>query len=119
MELTDRQVRGWLTNIYQPGALGADPAMRELLRAQGRMAYGSDLAVTKDARQFLLDKIERLAPRPEAPERAWRSYRILVLAFVEGHSHYTVARLLFLSSRQLSREVATAIRLLRVELEQA
>lgn len=118
MELSDRQVTAWLTNIYQPGAL-ADPAMREVLRAHGRLAEGSDLAVSGDAREFLREMVDRLMPRPDAPEQYWRSYRVLVLSFLEGHSHFTVARLLALSSRQISRERTKAIRLLRDELERS
>lgn len=116
MELTDSQVRAWLTNIYQPGAL-ADPVMRDLLRAHGRAYRGSDLAVTGDARDFLREMVERLRPRPEAPENVWRPYRVLVLSYLDPHSFHTVARLMGLSSRQLSREKLKALRLLRVELE--
>ena len=116
VELTDSQVRAWLTNLYQPGAL-ADPVMRDLLQAHGRAYRGSDLAVTKDARQLLRDKLERLLPRPEAPEYIWRPYRVLTLCYFDPHSHHTAARLLGLSSRQLSREKLKAIRLLRAELE--
>ena len=117
MEITNRQVRGWLVNIYSPGALGADPAMRALLDAHRRPTDGSDLAVSRVARQFLREMVARLAPEPGAKEQAWRPYQALVLSCLEGHSHHTCARLMALSSRQFSREVARAIRLLRQELE--
>ncbi len=116
MELTDPQVRGWLTNIYQPGAL-ADPVIRELLRAHGCRAEGADLAVSREARDFLRGQIERLQPRPSAPKHFWRPYRVLVLSYLEGHTFYAVACLMGLSPRQLSREKLRALRLLRAELE--
>lgn len=81
------------------------------------MAEGSDLVVAGEARDFLREVVERLKPRDGAPEHVWRPYRVLVLMHLEGHSHFTAARLLGLSSRQLSRERAKAIRLLRRELE--
>lgn len=116
-DLTDRQVRAWLTLYYHPNAL-ADPVMRDLLRAHGRAWRGSDQIVTDDARRFLRDMIDRaLLPRPEAPEHIWRPYRALVLRFLEGHSHLTVARLLAVSSRTLTRVMARAVRRLRETLE--
>lgn len=117
LELTDSQVRAFLTNLYQPGALGADPVMRDVLEAHGRAYRGSDLVVAGDARQFLRDTLERFLPRPEAPEPIWRPYRVLTLCYFDPHAHHVAARLLGLSSRQLSREKAKAIRLLRRELE--
>lgn len=114
--LTDSQVRAWLTNLYQPGAL-ADPVMRAVLQAHGRAYRGSDFAVSQDAREFLREMVERLQPRNGAPELVWRPYRVLVLSFVERHSWHTVARLMGLSDRSFSRERARAIRLLRQELE--
>lgn len=118
MELTDRQVRGWLTNIYQPGALGADPVMRDVMRAHGRIAEGSDVVVSGDARALLKDMIDwALLPRPKAPDEVWQPHRVLVLSYLEGFSHHTVARLLHMSSRTLSREKTKAIRVLRTVLE--
>ena len=118
MELTDAQVRGWLVNIYQPGALGADPVFREVMRSHGRVAEGSDFAVSKDGRTFLQEMVARATlPRPEAPEHIWRAFRVLMLTHFEQHSHLTVARLVGLSSRQLSREKAAAIQRLRLTLE--
>lgn len=117
MELTDAQVAGWLTNIYQPGALGADPDLRAVLHAHGRPSEGSDFQVSGDARRFLREMVERLEPEPGSPEQAWRPYRVLVLSFLDPHSFHTVARLVGVSTRQLTRERAKAIRLLRSELE--
>lgn len=52
-----------------------------------------------------------------AREYAWRSYRVLMLSYLERHSRHTVARLLGISSRQLSREKTKAIERVRLALE--
>lgn len=118
MELTDSQVRGWLANLYEPGALD-DPEMRDVLRAHGRPSEGTSFDVSQEARAFLREMVEKLLPSTDSMTiaAAWRPYQVATLAWVDPHSHFTVARLMGFSSRQISREKARAIRLLRSGLE--
>lgn len=114
MELTDQQVREWLTNIHRPSVLGDPDVVRNVLRDHGWTTVGeTSFELAEDVRRFLRARIEKLQPDQGAPERAWRPYRVLVLTFLEAHSQRTVARLMGLSPRQISRECTQAIQLLR------
>ena len=57
-------------------------------------------------RQALLDAVEEMRPGPgvSAGSRAWRSYRILGLRYIEGFEVDDVMKEVFLSSRQYYRE---------------
>jgi CheY-like chemotaxis protein len=57
-------------------------------------------------RGLLLGAVEQLRPPPDAPPQsiAWRRYRYLHLRYVEGASHETIARALFISTRQARRD---------------
>ena len=116
--LTDAQVRHWLSNLHAPDRL-LDPAMRVLLQAHGRPFNGSILAAANEAATLLRDKIEARQPARDAPREAWRPYLVLTVFDLQAKSLRSTAAMLGLSERQVSRERARAVRLLRAELEAA
>lgn len=114
--LTDAQVRHWLSNLHAPDRL-VDPAMRDLLQAHGRPFNGSILAAANEAATLLRDKIEALQPGRDAPREAWRPYLVLLVFDLESRRLRGTAKMLGMSERQVSRERARAVALLRAELE--
>ncbi|MFN2588543.1 MAG: hypothetical protein ABR613_10560 [Actinomycetota bacterium] len=115
VSLTDAQVRDWLLNFYVPERL-ANPSMRDLLRAHGRLAEGSPAAVARQAQALMQEPIEALRPADDAPSAAWRPYRV-TLVYLQRRTSDLAGSALGLSLRQMSRERTRAIRLLRAELE--
>ena len=118
MKLTDDQVRAWLSNFHHPERL-SDSSMRDLLRAHGRPSEGSTVAVAREASDLIRDKIEALAPGPDAPRVAWRPFFVIVVSYLHGNTLEVTAARLSLSPRQVSRERTRAVALLRAELESA
>ena len=115
MPLTDVQVRHWLANFHIPEAL-ADDAMRTLLRAHGRPCTASVIQVANEASALILDRITSLVPPRGAPSYTWRPYAVLV-SYARGDTVARAAIRLGMSERQVSRERARAVALLRGELQ--
>lgn len=109
------RVRAWLTNLRRPDRL-ADPAMRELLRAHGRLATGTTLEVGELGADLLREKIAALEPGDRASASERLPFLVLSTSFVEGAKNTQAARKLGLSERQLSRERTRAVSLLAEKL---
>jgi CheY-like chemotaxis protein len=80
--------------------------------ALGPIVFGTKASVSGDKlRRLLLDAIERLRPAPSCPPGApaWRSYRFLVLRYVEGVKRQRIAAELQMSVRQSQREHRRAL----------
>jgi ATP/maltotriose-dependent transcriptional regulator MalT len=114
--VTDADVRRWLRSLHRPDRL-AEPRLRDLLSTHQLLPDpASDLTVGKAAVELLLAAMERM----RAPDRATRHerlpYLVLRLCDVERAKVFQAANKLGLSERQLTRERARAIAVLREEL---
>ena len=109
------RVRAWLTNLRRPDRL-ADPAMRELLRAHGRLATQTTLDVGQRGAELLTETIAALDPGDRASPSERLPFLVLTTSFVEGAKNTQAARRLGLSERQLSRERTRAASLLAEKL---
>ncbi|MFN2626416.1 MAG: AAA family ATPase, partial [Mycobacteriales bacterium] len=92
-----------------------DPQLVALMHARGDAAPGE--AVGKSAAAFLHSAIESLRPGGDAGREEELPYRVLHTCFVQQQKLFQAANRLGMSERQLSRERAWAISLLRSELE--
>lgn len=100
------QVRDALLKLYDPGGLHRHP----LLRLVGEQA-GEGTAGGQWLRQALLDAIEALHPAPgvATTSRAWRTYHLLELRYLEGHDVAGVVEQIALSRSQYHREHQRAL----------
>lgn len=115
--IDDAQLRRWLTLLHRPDQLSS-PEITELLKAHGRLpSSSSSLAVGHAAAALLTDMIERLKPAGEADRQQELPHLVLKTCFVKGAKLFQAAATLGLSERQLSRERARAIALLRTEIQ--
>src|SRR5947209_13813681 len=98
-----RRVREALANLYDPGALRAQPLFETLLQRR--------YARTADVREQLIESIERLRPgqKVDPNTRAWRPYRILHQRYVERRDAAEVQHDLALSKSQYYREHDAAL----------
>ena len=117
-ELTEAKLRRWLELLHQPDRL-ADPDLIRLLRLHGRMPVDatSPRTVGRAGADLLKEKIEGLRPAAGADRMEGLPYRVLSLCFLEGAKVFQAANHLNLSERQLSRERARALTVLKAELE--
>lgn len=114
-EIDDVILRRWLALLHQPFKLDS-PELRGLLRAHGRMPPVTTAeAVGRAGVGLLRDAIERLRPAEGSEEEA-RPYHVLKLCFVERLKLPQAAARLDISERQLSRERARAIAILKDRL---
>jgi hypothetical protein len=115
-EVTTAQLRRWLELLNQPHRLDGPP-IEGLLKAHGRLPpSGSPIDIARAMAELLRNKIDKLDPGPHAarPERI--PYLVLESCFLRGRKLFQAANELGLSERQMSRERARAIALLRGEL---
>lgn len=119
-ELTDipeTQLRRWLALLRRPDQLSG-PEMVDLLKAHGRMpASTSANAVGHAAVSLLIETIDRLQPPKDAPKEQHLPHLVLKTCFVDGAKLFQAATKLGVSERQLTRERARAVALLKAELE--
>jgi ATP/maltotriose-dependent transcriptional regulator MalT len=110
------ELRRWLALLRRPDLL-ADTTIIELLRVHGRMPQATSAReIGRAAAQMLRESIERLRAPGTAPREQQLPYLVLKTCFVDGLKLYRAAVELGISERQLSRERARAIALLRSEL---
>lgn len=117
--ITDAKLRRWLARLGQPDRLD-DPELARLLRAHGRLPDStSTLELGRAAADLIRDKIDGLKAPTGARREQELPHLVLRTCFVDGAKLFQAAGRLGLSERQLSRERARAIALLRAELESA
>jgi CheY-like chemotaxis protein len=99
-------VRDALLHLYEPAHLQSHPLLE--FSDQGDPAT---LAPGRRLRQMLLDAIEALHPDDGTPmgSRAWRTYRILELRYIEGQDSASAADQLPLSRAQYHRDHQRAL----------
>ncbi|HEV2756834.1 MAG TPA: hypothetical protein VG318_13790 [Actinomycetota bacterium] len=113
MQITDQQVRWWLTNL-QKGRSLFDPELIACVRAHGHAVAGRTRAeVAAAAEQFLRSRIEALRAPKGASTHDQMPHAVLTLCFLEGWKASHAAKRLGLSERQMSRERSRAIAMLR------
>ena len=113
--LTDDQIRDALTHLHDPLRLDK-PETRELLEMYGRMPSNpTKVAVGEAVASLLVEKIEAIRPPGNARPPLRLPYLVLKTCFVHGKNP-DAADELGLSERQLTRERASAIAVLRDEL---
>lgn len=116
-EIPEPQLRRWLTLLRRPDQL-TGPEIVKLLSAHGRMpGTTSATAVGHAAVSLLIETIDRLQPPDEAPPEQQLPHMVLKTCFVDGAKLFQAASRLGLSERQLTRERARAVALLKAELE--
>lgn len=116
-DVTDAQLRRWLTLLRQPDRLFV-PEVKELLHTHDRLpASGSAVETGRAAAELLKETIERLRAPDEANREQKLPYLVLKACFLDGAKSFQAAARLGMSERQLSRERSRAIGLLRTELD--
>lgn len=116
-EITEAKLRQWLRLLKQPDRL-PDYGIEHLLRAHGRLpATASRVEVGRAGADLLLEKIEALRPPAAAPRTEQLPHDVLHLCFVEGAKVFQAAARMGMSERQMCRERARAVALLKTELE--
>lgn len=114
--VSEEKLRRWLTCLGQPARL-PDPDLLALLDAHGRTPHPvTSVAVGEAARELFTEAIERLRPAKDVPRAQQLPYLVLSTCFVHGLKWTSAADRLGMSPRQLTRERARAIRLLREQL---
>lgn len=95
-------VRGALLNLYDPTALQTHP----LLAVAGGAEASSSRLQAGLLRQALLEAVHALHPGSgvAVTSRAWRTFRILELRYLEGYEAATVSTQVCLSKSQYHRE---------------
>lgn len=117
--VTEVKLRRWLARLRQPDRLD-DPELARLLRAHGRLPETkSAVEFGRAAAELIRDKIESLRAPPDAGRAQQLPHLVLETCFVDGAKLFQAAGRLGLSERQLTRERARAIGLLKAELETA
>jgi ATP/maltotriose-dependent transcriptional regulator MalT len=117
--ISDTDLRRWLTVLRQPARL-ADTDLARLLRSRGDIpANASDVGAGKAVAEFLIEVIDRLKPDDDASRENHLPHVVLRTCFVDGAKLFQAASRLGISERQLSRERARSISLLRTEIEAA
>lgn len=115
--ISDTDLRRWLTLLRRPDRLGGTE-LAGLLRERGVVpANASDVAAGEATLRFVRDTIERMRPADGAPRDQQLPHLVLKTCFVDGVKLFQAANRLGMSERQLSRERAWAIGLLRTEIE--
>lgn len=117
--ITEAKLRRWLARLGQPDRLD-DPELSRLLRAHGRLPDSvSTVELGRAAAELIRDKIDALRAPRDARREQKLPHLVLTTCFVDGAKLWQAAGRLGLSERQLSRERARAIALLKTELESA
>ncbi len=117
-ELDLGSVRRWLTLLRRPDQLAEEGEAADLVRSYGRAPDPpSAMAFGHAAAEIITEAIERLRPREGASREANLLYQVLTTCFVEGTKVWQAANKLGMSERQMGRERARAIALLKAELE--
>lgn len=116
-EITNALLRRWLGLLDQPHRLGGESLIRLLEIHQRLPQIGSTVETGRAAAQLLRDKIQALDPGPNAGRSERLPYLVLEACFLRGRKLFQAAWDLHLSERQMSRERAVALQLLRSELE--
>lgn len=115
----DVSLRRWLSLLRRPDRL-ARTELADLLRDHGIVPAGvSEVAAGEAVARFLTSAIERLRPRGDASRDEQLPHLVLKICFIDGAKLFQAANRLGISERQLSRERAWAIGLLRSEMEAA
>jgi hypothetical protein len=115
--ISDTELRRWLTLLRRPDRLGGTD-LAALLRERGTVAANaSDVAAGEATVRFLHETIEGMRPAGGATRDQALPHLVLKTCFVDGVKLFQAANKLGMSERQLSRERAWAIGLLRTEIE--
>jgi ATP/maltotriose-dependent transcriptional regulator MalT len=115
--ITDSKVRQWLSLLRRPDRLAATD-LAGLLAGQGLVgAHDPPRVIGAAATDVLLRAIDRLRSPNGAGRDEQLPHLVLTTCFVDGTKLFQAANKLGMSERQLSRERAWAISLLRRELE--
>lgn len=117
--ISDVELRRWLALLRRPDRLGTTE-LADVLRDHGVISSSaSNLAAGEACARFLRDAIERLRRPGETAREQQVPHVVLKTCFVDGAKLFQAANRLGMSERQLSRERAWAISLLRTEVESA
>jgi ATP/maltotriose-dependent transcriptional regulator MalT len=96
----------------------ASPEITELLTAHGKLpASMTPSSLGHAAANLLVDTIENLRAPEDAPREQKLPHLVLKTCFIDGAKLFQAAATLGVSERQMSRERARAIGLLKAELE--
>lgn len=115
--LTEQTLRRWLSLLRRPDQLGTT-GIGELLTACGHVSENpTPLSLGHAGAELLLDAIERLRPAEGASRDEDLPHKVLETCFIQGAKLFQAASRLGLSERQLTRERARSIALLKAELE--
>jgi len=106
-----RNLRKALADLHDPVALRRNPLIQNVVlteKADGAAAL----------REWLVNGVNTLRPGPDVhvDSKAWRTYRVLQLRYVEARSAVEVERLLAISTSQYYREHQAALDALTVLL---
>lgn len=116
-QVEEAQLRRWLSLLHKPDQLAA-PETTALLQAHGRLPNTANpLAVGQAAASLLIEKIDKLRPINGAAPEEELPHLVLKTCFVDGAKLFQAAGRLGMSERQLSRERARAINMLKAQLE--
>lgn len=116
-EIDETRLRRWLSLLRKPDQLASSEVL-DLLRYHGRLpASQTTVAVGEAALDLLIEMIEKLKPGNGEGRDRQLPYLVLKTCFLDGSKLWQAANQLGLSERQLSRERARAISILRAELE--
>lgn len=117
VQVSDAQLRRWLSLLRRPDQLSS-PELRDLLAAHRKLpASPTSAAIGHAAASLFITAIERLRPPADAPRDRQIPYLVLKTCFIDGAKVFQAAAKLGLSERQMTRERARAIALMRAELE--
>jgi hypothetical protein len=117
--VSEERLRRWLGLLRQPDKLATEE-IEVLLKAHGCMPESqSPLAIGQAGAQLILNAIERLRPSEDAGRSESLPHEVLTRCFIDGAKLFQAAVQMGLSERQLSRERARAIGLLKAELDNA
>lgn len=115
--VTEDKLRRWLSLMGRPDEL-ADPEMTSLLESQDRLPDPPTVvSVGRAAVELLSGAIERLRPSDGAGRAEQMPYLALKMCYVDGAKSWQAANELGVSERQLTRERARGLRMVKAELE--
>jgi ATP/maltotriose-dependent transcriptional regulator MalT len=116
-EIDEARLRRWLSLLRKPDQLASSEVL-DLLRFHGRLPSSqTTVAVGEATLDLLTETIEKLKPSNGEGRDRQLPYLVLKTCFLDGAKLWQAANQLGLSERQLSRERARAISILRAELE--